>query len=203
MTAYVKSVVENSEIVNPIIDSYYLELQGETLHELEATFLSIEDIENVSTIEHKLYAYINNQGLELLTSDLEYTTALINYPCYQAINLETNLLSEEKADERLFSLAHELGHYLDVKFNHNGNAMSFNEWYKDNTEIMELVAWAYGWKVLEALGCTKKSEFLFLAYNCLHTYTGSYQKVLFGLKNIDKIVSNYEEKVKQPIEVTC
>ena len=203
MTVYVKSVVENSEVVNPTIDSYYLELQGQTLYELEATFLNVEDIENVSDIESKLYAYIQNQGLELLTSDLEYTTALINYPCYQAINLETDLLSEEKSDERLFSLAHELGHYLDVKFNHKGSAISFNEWYRENVHIMELVAWAYGWKVLEALGCTKKSEFFVLAYKCLRTYTRSNKDALNGLKNMDKIVSNYEQKVKKPIEITC
>lgn len=200
MTAYVKSVLENKEIVTLEHDANYFGIHENVLDELEADLLSLEEIENVSNMEQKLYAYLKNQDVMLLSGNIEYTTALVNFPEYKAINLERYLLKREKSTERLFSLSHEIGHYLDMKFNHNGDAINFQSCYEVNCEVMELVAWAYGWKILEALGCTLKGKFDRLAFECLSSYTKSKQKALYSLMNIEEIVSDYENKIKKEYE---
>ena len=203
MTAYVKSVIENTEVVNVLKDVEYMEAREEIFYDLEADVLSLEEIENMSHIEHKIYAYMERQGLELIASDQKYSTALVNHPCYNAINIERHLLTKENANERVFSLAHELGHFLDVKFNQNGSAFAFGEWYRQYTKAAELIAWLYGWEVLEALGCTLKDEYFKTAKECLNTYVRNMKKVEVLFEKSDEIIVKYEERAKQPMEIIC
>lgn len=197
MNAYVKSVVENNEVIKFDRNYFYKKARYDTCDVLEAESLNIEEIENISDLEHKLYEYMKNQDIELLTSEQKYTTSLVNYGFYKAINLETYLLKKDKALERLFSLSHEIGHFLDAKFNHYNDDIGFNNCYEKNMETMELVAWSYAWKVLEALGCTYKYEFMALASECLDSYTENKTKTAYGLMNMDEIVKNYEEVTKK------
>ena len=57
MTVYVKSVLENDEVVKLNHDNFYNIVHCDVCEELEADTLSLEEIENISNIEHKLYAY--------------------------------------------------------------------------------------------------------------------------------------------------
>lgn len=193
MAVKINSVIENKEIVDIEKTYEYEEAECETLDELNAIYITVNDIKGVSDIERALYQYLENQGVRLMTSNEMFSTALINYPDYKSICLESYLLRENNSLERLFSLLHEIGHYLDNKFNHHGDSNEFNVWYGRNFENMELAAWAYGWRLLVALGGEHlKCQFMAEALKCLSTYTKSQKKALVGLQNMDTIVSHYE-----------
>lgn len=199
----INSVVENKEVVSIERDNDYKFNKFLLKSELNASDLSLCDIENISDIEMKLYEYIENQGLELTSGNEEFTTSFISHPIYKGINIEGYLLKAEKSNERLFSLAHEIGHFLDLKFNHNNDADLFCMWYEENCIAMEVVAWKYGWKVLESLGCDLKIDYVSLAVDCLSSYTESTEKAINMLMKSNDIVKEYENKCKEPLVIEC
>lgn len=207
MEAYVKEVLVNEESVSLAKTSDYVNHQKGTRIYMNAQPLPVDDMEGANDLlemESKIYAYLKKQDVELLASEPKYSTALVNYPDYKAICIEMALLGENEAEERLCALSHELGHYLDVKFNHRGDAFRFNVVYNgssDNCVTMELVAWVYGLNVLKALGYTNTPFFVNQMLNCLSTYVGNMERTAKICKNAIEIVSDYEEECKKVLSM--
>lgn len=207
MKAYVNDVLNNEEVVTLVKTNEYFKHQLGTRSYMNAQPLIVENMEGESQLlemEKKLYSYLKNQDVELLISEPKYSTALVNYPDYKAICVELGLVEYDNCEERLCALSHELGHYLDVKFNHRGDAFRFNVVYnasEDNTNTMELVAWIYGFEVLKALGYKNTKFFVKQAVSCLSTYVGNVKKTGEMMKKSWDIVENYENECKKTLEM--
>ena len=204
MNAYVNDVLNNTEKVELVKNGKYYATKNNVQNELMAKNANMKDIENLSDIEKVIFEYLEKQDIEILVSIPKYTTCLVNYPHYKAIALEQYLLQSENAIERVISLSHELGHYLDVKFNHMNDAERFNLVYNDSNDnmiTMELVAWIYGYKVLKALGFTEMKKFRELILECLSSYTRSMEKTVAIIKNSNEIVAEYEKECKKVMEL--
>ena len=204
MLAYVEEVMKNEKVVNRVECEEYKRQRKNTYMHMNAIPLQTEYIKDVSEIENKLYAYLKKQGIDLLISEPKYSTALVNFEEYKAICIEDGLFHEGAGEERLVSLSHELGHYLDVKFNHADDAYRFNLVYnqdKSNCITMELVAWIYGRNILKAFGYDNDKFFIEQMIFCLGTYVGNKEKTIKIIKNWREIVSDYEHECKKVLEM--
>ena len=200
---YVNDVINNDEVIERVKNDEYKRQQKNTYSHLEAIPLDSVPFE-ATTIELILHSYAKNQGLELLMSEPKYSTSLVNFDEYKAIAIEEGLFHEGKEEERLVSLAHELGHYLDVKFNHAGDAFRFNAVYHQdnwNTVRMELVAWIYGRNILKAFGYDNDNFFIKQMLFCLGTYVGNKEDTVKVIKNWKNVVSEYEQECKKVLEM--
>ena len=204
MEAYVNEVLNNKKVVTLEKTKNYYLAKHQVSNELGASELDINGIENVSKMEETIYNYLKMQDIELLVSVDKYTTCLVNMPHYKAISLEYHYLDSENDTKRLIALSHELGHYLDVKFNHKNDAERFNIVYnhdEKNMQIMELVAWLYGWNVLVELGFEDKQTFLCEMAECLTSYTGNLNKTKDMMKKANLIVKQYESEMAKMWEM--
>ncbi len=204
MLAYVKDVVANDEVIKRTENVEYKQQRKNTYIHMNAMPLIEEYVENVLPVEQMLYNYAKNQGIDLLISEPKYSTALVNFPEYKAICIEKDLIGFDEAEERMVSLSHEIGHYLDVKFNHAGDAYRFNMVYNDDTSnciTMELVAWIYGRNILKALGYENDNFFIKQMLTCLGTYVGNKEKTVKIAKNWAQIVGDYEEECQKVLSM--
>lgn len=204
MFAYVEDVINNNEVIKRTECEDYKRQRRNTYIHMNAMPLDEEYVEGVLAIEHRLYEYLRKQGIDLLISEPLYSTSLVNFEQYKAICIEKNLMDEGKAEERMVALSHEIGHYLDVKFNHVGDAFRFNVVYnecKSNTITMELVAWIYGRNILKAFGYENDEFFIKQMLFCLGTYVGDKEKTVEIVKNWKEIVSDYENECKKVLEM--
>lgn len=204
MKAYVNEVLNNKTQVIRQKDNYYNKCKHNVCLELQAQTLDVDTIENLSPIEKAMFDYIKLQGIDTLVSLGKYTTCLVNMEKYKAISLEMTYMDDENATKRLIALSHELGHYLDVKFNHNDDAERFNIVYshdESNMQVMELVAWMYGWNVLTELGFEDKKTFLYEMADCLTSYTGNFEKTKNMMKEANEIVERYEKEMAKMWEM--
>lgn len=81
--------------------------------------------------------------------------------CGSFWNDHTNLIP-------IIAMTHELGHWIDLNENHNGDVRSY---YKRNgTHNMEIRAWFYAVGVCRELGFTRWNVFFNYAKHCLGTY---------------------------------
>lgn len=203
MLAYVKDVIENKNEDKMIHDKFYHMSKQTLTTSLYARTLDVSSIKNVSKEEKAIYDYLEKQDIELLITMLEGSTCLVNAPDYRGLAIEAMLLDEQNSEERLVSLAHELGHYLDVKFNHHNNAMYFNNMYSYSNQhrnTMELVAWEYGWNVLEALGYKNKEYYLNVYTDCLNSYIHKIDVTKNAINNSSELVEKYEKLCKETYE---
>jgi len=204
MLAYVHEVLHSEEKVSRVKGIDYKNNQKNTYAYMNAMPLDVPNLDGLTDMEKKMYDYLKKQDIELLASEPKYSTALVNFPDYKAICIEFDLIDNDKAEERMVSLSHELGHYLDVKFNHAGDAFRFNMVYNsDNSQCitMELVAWIYGFQVLKALGYDNTDFFVKQMIACLGTYVGNKKKTVEIVKNWEEIVSDYEEECKKVLSM--
>lgn len=204
MLAYVKDVMVNDEVVKRVECDEYKQQRKNTYIHMNAMPLSEEFIGNVLPIEQKIYDYLKKQGIDLLISEPKYSTALVNFPEYKAVCIEAGLTDEEHAEERMCALSHELGHYLDVKFNHAGDAFRFNLTYNENDSnciTMELVAWIYGRNILKAFGYENDQFFIKQMLTCLGTYVGNKERTVKIVKNWAQIVGDYEQECKKVLSM--
>lgn len=194
MTVYTNTIIENTEVVTLKKSDGYYQIRQDVLSEVNAYPITVNDISNVSFAEMKLYEYMFKQGFELIASDEECTTAIVNDIEYKAICLEGYLLDSKHSAERLFSIAHELGHYLDSKFNHE-NEIEFSNFYENNMIACEVVAWKYALDILKAIGLETSNilkPFKALAVNCLGSYTDDIKKAKYLIDHMEEITKVYE-----------
>lgn len=190
----VKDFFENAMVVNLKKDTEYYHMQELIIDELQAVELQYESIIKDEK-ELKMVKFLEKLGYEILTSELEYSTCVCNNISYKALCIEKYLLTDEKSLERAYSIAHEIGHVIDCKNNFE-NEVEFQDYYEKHMNSMETVAWAYATKLLKILGYdVKTDEYIELMIECLTSYFGNAEQVIYALKNINKIVEMHEKKL--------
>lgn len=136
---------------------------------------------DMTDIERTLRKYIKSEGMKIYVSGNEESEMFVNASCgYCAIFL-VNKDIHETSDFRICALTHELGHYLDYKYNFNYDSDAFNKFNETPHDSLETetVAWAYAKDILEVLGYTNWDYFYDTAITALSTYA-------LGLSHIAK-----------------
>ena len=131
-----------------------------------------DTFENLSIVEMQLIEYMNNEEISLYIIPNDRSEMFSCTPSgFKAIYLcPKNIVCE--TNERVCAWAHEIGHYLDLKYGFNFDVRAMTE--SCNTEIglvkAEVIAWAYAKVVLETLGYDEWHEFANEAVKALNTY---------------------------------
>lgn len=128
--------------------------------------------QNVCEIEQKLYDYLEGEKVIVGVSLRVPCEAFItSYKGCTAIVMPTDAEYRKDQVDRLVALAHEIGHYIDFKFNHDFGCESYDS-KDDHARILskEVIAWTYAYDILEALGFDKWDEFLFKMKDALLSY---------------------------------
>lgn len=134
--------------------------------------IDFSEIKNVSEIEQKIFNYIENQNIILLVSIDEIYISMLKDAI--SITIAEKLLDDCNSLERLVSISHEIGHYIDMKLYHDNDTEKFNMFYGYKESHMiesELIAWVNAEKMLKQFGFTEWEYFFKLMYECLTTYT--------------------------------
>ena len=136
-------------------------------------YVAPSKFKGVNNIEKVLRKYIKSEGMKIYVSGNEESEMFVNASCgYCAIFL-VNKDINESSDFRICAIAHELGHYLDYKYNFNYDSDAFNS-YNNTTERSleaETVAWAYAKDILEILQYDNWDYFYDTALTALSTYS--------------------------------
>lgn len=160
-------------IVNDIKDSFEHEMERNAILEwIEAREVTKEEFLNKSEIEEKLYDFIEQEGINLLSSDRTRCEMFFSTNHgYSGIVFKRKTLQSEDSTSRLIALSHELGHYLDFKWNFQFNSHDFVKASKEGKELFsEITAWVYAEEILESLGFKEWMEFEETKFSSLMTY---------------------------------
>ena len=171
-------------------------VENRIMKENMCKLLDVDDLENVSEIEKKLYDYLNTQDITLMvTYSSSCGTCICQGLSYKTIIYSPVLLDEKHSLERVVSLAHEIGHYMDCKHNYNNNPIDFDAMYDKKINLMELVAWKYARDILNVLGFKEWDYFYTLLNSCLYTYVRNESQLYYSVDNMDELISQYEKFV--------
>lgn len=160
-------------IVNDIEDSFEYEMEKEAVLEwLDAYEVSKEEFIGKDDIEEKLFDFIEKENIKLLISDKSRCEAFFSTGHgYSGIVLKSKMFEVEDNTMRLVTLAHELGHYMDFKWNFQFDSHSFVKASKEGKELFsEITAWVYAEEMLQYLGFDKWMEFDDIKFGSLLTY---------------------------------
>ena len=152
--------------------------------------LNIESLHNVSDIEQKIYHYLKNEGVELYVCPSDDSEAFVcTKQGYKAIFLCPKDI-EDKNETRIISLAHEVGHYLDLKFNFNFDASQFTIASMNGKELIktETIAWENARTILKEMGFNNWDSFEKELFVSLTTYTESLRDTLNNVTNSYELI---------------
>lgn len=126
----------------------------------------------VSEIEQKLYDYLKAEFIMVGKSKkLKCEGFVSSSDGFSAIVFPIDAEDEEYQLERLIALSHEIGHYLDFKFNYDFNVLLFDSNNNRDKKLKkELLAWNYAYDILSALGFNQWIEFIDKMKISLMTY---------------------------------
>lgn len=138
----------------------------------QAVEVSKEEIEGLSEVEEKLYKFMEKEKMVLLKSNFIGTEAFFSTENnFLGIVARNKVFDEEFSEYREVAFAHELGHYLDFKWNFEFNSNKFIEERNKNTEILsEITAWVYAKDILEETGFNDWDYFDDVKFTSLLTY---------------------------------
>lgn len=189
-----------NELNNPTIRKYNKSASERSIKLIKIINMSdnldFSEIENISDAEQKVFEYAKKQDITFLTNIDDVSITMIENTI--AVTFSKRLLHGCNSLERLISISHEIGHFLDLKLYHNNDTNGFNTFYcskKSNMIESELIAWMNAEKMLKHFGFTDWEYFFKLMFECLTTYTDgdtNRSKELIKRRNIiDKIHSEY------------
>lgn len=150
----------------------------------------------VSEIEQKLYEYLKAERVMVGKSIKMHCEAFIaSENGYLTIIFPIGAEDEEYQLERLIALAHEIGHYLDFKFNYEFNINLFDTRNDRSRKLKkELLAWTYAYDILNALGFSYWDDFMIKMKISLLTYfkPEEYEMMYQHIDVIEKLVRNQD-----------
>ena len=180
----VSQIIENVNIdfmegggikVDPKNEENAFEIAINTVHleqHYDLDVLRAEDFENLNIIEIQFMEYMRNEGIQLSLIPNDRSEMFVCTPVgYKGVFLCPNNLTC-KDNSRVVAWAHELGHYLDLKYGFNFNVQKFTKEASTDFGLVkcEVIAWAYAKIILEALGFDAWHEFANEAVKALNTY---------------------------------
>lgn len=151
-----------------------------------------DELEKLDTIECKLIEYIQNEGIEfMLIPDDRSEVFVCTKKGYKAIYICPKDY-KNSANDRLLAIAHEIGHYLDLKHNYNFNVDKFSETAYTHDELIkaEVIAWANAKVILEALGYNDWTAYVNETIRALNTYIGETNKTIDHMKKTGEYLAS-------------
>jgi hypothetical protein len=128
--------------------------------------------QDVSETEQRLYDFLEKEKIDVCKTGYFHCEVFIaSFNGYYVVSFPMDAEYREDEQDRLVALAHETGHYLDLKYNHNFDAVSFDS--KDDYEFTlskEIQAWQFAYDILMGLGFVEWESFLDRMKMALTTY---------------------------------
>lgn len=159
--------------------------------DLKLRYVAPSKFKDMTDIEMEMRKYIKREGMKLMISDCGDSEMFVNTASGYSVIVLMEKDVHQNADDRICSLAHEIGHYIDYKHNFDFNSDLFEEFSTDSEEIItETVAWAYAKDMLKVLGYKNWEYFELIAIESLATY-------VYGHVSIAKELIEKFDKVKE------
>lgn len=148
--------------------------------------------EHISDLEKKMIDYLKAEKVLVgMSGQFPCEVAVFGYEGCIAVVVPTEALHDEDRTERICALAHELGHYLNFKFDYDFDILKFESYkHEEKKKEKEVIAWKYAYVILKALGFTDWERFLAEMKRALMTYFNFWEEVI-----VDNHVREISEKL--------
>lgn len=134
----------------------------------------LQTLKNPTEIEARMIRFMENEGIDLyITGDNSSEMFVCTPYGYKAVYLCPRDVEDENKD-RVLAIAHELGHYLNLKYFYNFDVYEFQLAARTEEGLIreEVIAWKNAKTILEALGYDDWVFYVNEAVRALNTYVG-------------------------------
>lgn len=151
--------------------------------------------DNMLWEELELHRFLKGEGIDFGISDqIPCAMFSVTNSGYALIAMDEESFSNGSV-YRTMAIAHELGHYMDLKHNHDLDNKKFSKNADGHSNLLacETTAWKYAVDILKEMGFAYGFELEALIYDSLYTYTGNHYLTVYLMEHMEEIANAREE----------
>ena len=144
--------------------------------------------------ELELHRFLKGEGIDFgVSTEIPCAMFSITNSGYAVIAMDEESFSRGSV-YRTMAISHELGHYMDLKHNHDLDNKKFSKNADGHSNLLacETTAWKYAVDILKEMGFAYSLELEALIYDSLYTYAGNHYLTAYLMEHMEGIANARE-----------